>query len=260
MTSSGLRIRFEDVVQRFRVIQERPDTLREVFARLTRARSRSYAYEALRGISFDIWDGDLVGIIGRNGSGKSTILKLIAGVYKPSAGQLTVNGRVAALIELGAGFHPELTGRENILINGLLLGMSRREVKEREQRIIDFAELGEFIDVPVKQYSSGMFMRLGFAVAAEVDPDILLLDEILAVGDAGFQRKCLERMEAFRKQRKTIVLVTHDMTAVREMCSRAILLQDGQIAAEGSPEAITSRYEADVGQLVTSSSVIESRR
>jgi ABC-type polysaccharide/polyol phosphate transport system ATPase subunit len=237
------RIRFENVVQRFRVIRERPDTLREAFTHLFRNRSSYHDFEALKGISFNVQDGEVTGVIGRNGSGKSTVLKIIAGVYQPTSGTVHVSGKVAALIELGAGFHPDLTGRENIVINGLLLGLSRREIQAREERIIDFAELGEFIDSPVKQYSSGMYMRLGFAIATEVDPDILLIDEILAVGDAAFQQKCLARVDEFRQRSKTIVFVSHDMNSVRRLCQRVVLLHDGVLLADGPPEQVVARYE-----------------
>src|SRR4029077_12781351 len=167
--STSERICFENVVQRFRVIQERPDTLREAFAHLFHNRVSYHDFQALKGVSFAIREGETVAIIGRNGSGKSTILKIIAGVYRPTAGVVKVFGKVAALIELGAGFHPDLTGRENIILNGLLMGLSRQEIRSREQQVLDFAELGEFIDSPVKQYSSGMYARLGFAVATEVE-------------------------------------------------------------------------------------------
>jgi len=240
-----IRIRFDQVVQRFRVIRERPDTLRETFAKLLSHKSSHYNFQALKGVSFSIGDGEVVGLIGRNGSGKSTIMKIIAGVYRPTAGHVEVSGRVAALIELGAGFHPDLTGRENILINGLLMGYSRAEMQQREDRIIDFAELGDFIDSPIKQYSSGMYMRLGFAIATEVDPDILLLDEILAVGDGPFQTKCLARIEEFRLRGKTIVYVSHDMIAVQNLCHRALLIQNGVIAADGSPEEVIAIYQGN---------------
>jgi ABC-type polysaccharide/polyol phosphate transport system ATPase subunit len=241
--SNSARVCFENIVQRFRVIQERPDTLREAFAHLFRNRTSYYNFEALKGISFTIRDGEVVGIIGRNGSGKSTVLKIIAGVYRPTAGVVKVRGKVAALIELGAGFHPDLTGRENIVLNGLLLGMSKQEIQEREEQILEFAGLGEFINSPVKQYSSGMFMRLGFAVATEVDPDILLIDEILAVGDAAFQQKCMARIEDFRRRRKTIVFVSHSLGTVRTLCQRALLIQDGRLLEDGPAERVVSRYE-----------------
>ena len=189
MSSDSAIIRLENITQRFRLIQERPDTLRELFARFFRQKAMFHDFEAIKNASLEIHKGETVGLIGRNGSGKSTLLKIIAGVYKPTSGSVYVGGSVAPLIELGAGFHPELTGRENILINGLLMGYSKRELLYREQAILDFADIGEFIDVPVKQYSSGMYARLAFAVAVEVDPNILLVDEILAVGDSAFQEK-----------------------------------------------------------------------
>lgn len=237
------RIRFENVVQRFRVIRERPDTLREAFTRVLRYKSQFYDFEALKGISFSVSDGEVLGVVGRNGSGKSTTLKIIAGVYRQTSGKVRVDGRVAALIELGAGFHGDLTGRENIVINGLILGLGRKEVREREERITDFAELGDFIDSPVKQYSTGMFMRLAFAIAVEVDPDILLIDEILSVGDAGFQQKCMTRIEDFRRRGKTIVFVSHGMATVQRLCTRAILIHEGNLIVDGSTKEIAERYE-----------------
>lgn len=247
---SKVRVQFENVVQRFRVIRERPDTLREMFAHLFRNRTSYYDFEALKGISFTIGDGEAVGVIGRNGSGKSTLLRIIAGVYRPTGGIVKVSGKVAALIELGAGFHPDLTGRENILLNGLLLGLSKREVQKREERILEFAELGQFIDSPVKQYSSGMFMRLGFAVATEVDPDILLMDEILAVGDAAFQQKCLQRIDCFRRQGKTIFMVSHASGTIRKFCQRALWVHDGVLRADGPVDDTLNRYEELLQQLV----------
>jgi ABC-type polysaccharide/polyol phosphate transport system ATPase subunit len=241
-------ISFENVVQRFRVIQERPDTLREVFAKLYQRHTTYHEFEAVRHVSFEVKRGTTMGIIGRNGSGKSTILKIIAGVYKPSAGRVMVQGSVAPLIELGAGFHHELTGRENILINGLLLGLTRRDIQEREQSIIDFADIGDFIDSPVKQYSSGMYMRLSFAVATEVDPDILLIDEILAVGDAIFQDKCNQRIRRFRELGKTLIIVSHDMRSIRKFCDRVLLVDKGQVLEDGPPDYVISRYQELTGQ------------
>jgi ABC-type polysaccharide/polyol phosphate transport system ATPase subunit len=241
--SDSARICFQNVVQRFRLIQERPDTLREAFAHLFRNRVSYHDFEALKGISFKIGEGETTAIIGRNGSGKSTILKIIAGVYRPTAGIVKVSGKVSALIELGAGFHPDLTGRENIILSGLLLGLSRQEIRSREQQILDFAELGDFIDSPVKQYSSGMYARLGFAVATEVDPDILLIDEILAVGDASFQEKCLARIDDFRHRGKTIVFVSHNLSAVRQLCPRALMIDAGALLADGPADELVARYE-----------------
>jgi lipopolysaccharide transport system ATP-binding protein len=241
------RVRFDNIVQRFRLIRERPDTLREVFTRVFRQGSHYHDFEALKGISFEISDGEIVGIVGRNGSGKSTTLKIIAGVYRPTSGVVKVSGKVAALIELGAGFHPDLTGRENIVLNGLLLGLSKREIRVCEQRILDFAELGDFIDSPIKQYSSGMILRLGFAIAMEVDPDILLIDEILAVGDAAFQQKCLARIDEFRRH-KTIVFVSHSAQSVRDLCTRALLLHEGALVADGPPDEVMGAYGELLGQ------------
>ena len=237
------RVRFDNVVQRFRVIRERPDTLRETFAHLFRKNTSYYDFEAVKGISFSVGDGEAVGIIGRNGSGKSTILRIIAGVYRPTSGVITISGKVAALIELGAGFHPDLTGRENIILNGLLLGLTKREVQKREGRILEFAELGEFIDSPVKQYSSGMFMRLAFAVATEVDPDILLMDEILAVGDAAFQQKCLERIHSFHRQGKTIFMVSHAAGSLHKFCQRGLWIHDGILRADGPVDKVVEGYQ-----------------
>lgn len=236
-----MRIRFDNVSQHFRVIRERPDTLREAFTRIFK-KSSFHDFQALKGVSFEISDGEVVGLIGRNGAGKSTILKIIAGVYQPTEGAVKVSGHVAGLIELGAGFHPDLTGRENIVINGLLLGLSREKIRKREEEIVEFAELGEFIDSPIKQYSSGMVMRLAFSIATEVDPDILLIDEILAVGDAPFRQKCMARIEEFRK-RKTIVYVSHVDTFVRDMCTRAFLVHEGVLLADGPPAEVLAQYQ-----------------
>jgi len=237
-------IRLENVTQRFRVIHERPDTLRELFSKLFRKSSSFHDFEAVKNVSFDVPHGQTLGIIGRNGSGKSTLLKIIAGVYRPSKGKVTVNGSLAPLIELGAGFHHELTGRENILLNGLLMGYSKREMLERQQSIIEFADIGEFIDSPVKQYSSGMYMRLAFAVAVEVDPQILVVDEILSVGDIGFQQKCFDRVERFRRAGKTILLVTHTMEDVKKHCDRVLLLDQGQIIMDGAAEETIAMYRS----------------
>ena len=237
-------IRLESVTQRFRVIHERPDTVRELFSKLFRKSSSFHDFEAVKNVSFDVPHGQTLGLIGRNGSGKSTLLKIIAGVYRPSKGKVTVNGSLAPLIELGAGFHHELTGRENILLNGLLMGYSKREMLERQQSIIDFADIGEFIDSPVKQYSSGMYMRLAFAVAVEVDPQILVVDEILAVGDIGFQQKCFERIERFRRGGKTILLVSHTMEDVQRHCDRVLLLDQGNVVMDGAPEQTIAMYRS----------------
>ena len=244
MSTTSIPIRLENITQRFRVIQERPDTLRELFAKFFRHESHYRDFDAVKNISFDVPHGQMLGLIGRNGSGKSTLLKIIAGVYRPTAGKVEVTGSLAPLIELGAGFHHDLTGRENILLNGLLMGYSKRQMLEREERIIEFAEIGDFIDSPVKQYSSGMYMRLAFSVATEIDPDILLIDEILAVGDAPFKQKCIQRMQNFRQAGKTIVFVSHSMDQVAHLCDRAILIDQGTIMADGPPEEVIAVYQS----------------
>lgn len=207
---------------------------------------QSHEFDAVRNVSFEVGHGETLGIIGRNGCGKSTLLKVIAGVFEPTSGKVEVRGSVAPLIELGAGFHGELTGRENLFMNGLLMGFSKREMQSREKAILDFAEIGDFIDSPIKQYSSGMYMRLAFAIATEVNPDILLIDEILAVGDEPFKRKCFERIEQFRRAGKTILFVTHTLPEVRAYCDRVIYMDAGEILADGEPGQVVDLYLAKV--------------
>jgi ABC-type polysaccharide/polyol phosphate transport system ATPase subunit len=242
MNSSNVAIRVENVTRKFRVIHERPDTLRELFSKFFRHTVQYHEFDAVKNVSLAINRGEMVGIIGRNGSGKSTLLKIIAGVYKPTSGRVEVKGSIAPLLELGAGMHPELTGRENILLNGLLMGYSKKQMQEKEESIIDFAEIGDFIDSPMKQYSSGMFTRLAFAVATEVDPAILIMDEILAVGDTAFQEKCFHRIRRFREAGKTMLLVTHSMSQIVEYCDRAVLLNRGSVIFDGAPEQAVEIY------------------
>ncbi len=206
----------------------------------------SEVFEAVRGISFDVPAGRTFGIIGRNGSGKSTMLKLIAGIGKPTSGTVRVNGRLSALIELGAGFHPEISGRENVYINGMMLGLSKREIAARFDDIVAFAEMEEFIDAPVKTYSSGMYMRLGFAVAIHVDPDVLLVDEVLAVGDEAFTHKCLDKLADLRRRGRTILLVTHALDLVQRLCDEALWLDRGIVRAHGDPKRVIDAYLLDV--------------
>src|SRR5215210_138194 len=195
-------------------------------------------FPALQGVSFSVPAGRTYGIIGRNGSGKSTALKLVAGITKPTTGTVKVVGRISALIELGAGFHPEISGRENVFINGIMLGLTKREVTNRFDEIVDFAELKDFIDAPVKTYSSGMYMRLGFAVAIHVDPDVLLVDEVLAVGDEGFTHKCLAKFAEFKRRGNTILLVTHSLGLVDRFCDEALWLDGGRLKGLGEPRRI----------------------
>jgi ABC-type polysaccharide/polyol phosphate transport system ATPase subunit len=199
-------------------------------------------FTALDGVSFEVPAGTTFGVIGENGSGKSTLLKLMAGITRPTRGTLEVRGRISALIELGAGFHPEISGRENVVINGIMLGLTRRQVEERFDDIVAFAELERFIDAPVKTYSSGMYARLGFAVAIHVDPEVLLIDEVLAVGDEGFTRKCLDKIGEFRRRGKTIVLVTHSLGLVEKMCDDVLWLRKGRRADQGDPKRVVDAY------------------
>jgi ABC-type polysaccharide/polyol phosphate transport system ATPase subunit len=203
-------------------------------------------FTALDNLSMAVPAGATLGLIGRNGSGKSTALKLVAGITKPTTGTVTVRGRISALIELGAGFHPEISGRENVFINGIMLGLSKREIERRFDEIVEFAELREFIDEPVKSYSSGMYMRLGFSVATHVDPDVLLVDEVLAVGDEGFTHKCLDKFADFKRRGKTVLLVTHQLNLVERFCDEAVWLDHGRKLGEGDPKRIVDAYVADV--------------
>jgi len=199
-------------------------------------------FAAVRNVTFNVPRGRTLGVIGRNGSGKSTLLKLVAGITKPSSGTVTVEGRISALIELGAGFHPEISGRENVFINGIMLGLTKREIQERFDEIVDFAELREFIDAPVKTYSSGMYMRLGFAVAINVNPDVLLVDEVLAVGDEGFTHKCLDKFAEFKRSNKTILLVTHSLALIERFCDEALWLDAGRAMTHGDPKRVVGAY------------------
>jgi ABC-type polysaccharide/polyol phosphate transport system ATPase subunit len=242
-------IRFSDVskIFRWRGPRSRQETLKGAFfhRRALRRNSARDQHVALEGIDLEITPGEAVALIGPNGSGKSTLLKLTGGILKPTSGTVDVAGRVTALIELGAGFHPEITGRENVVINGMLLGLGRREIEERMQEIVDFADIGPFIDQPVKIYSSGMYVRLGFAVAVAADPDILLIDEVLAVGDEAFTRRCLDRLARMRQRGVTMVLVSHDLDLVTSFADRALYLDRGRIVAEGPADAVVARYRSD---------------
>ena len=203
-------------------------------------------FAAVSGVTFTVPRGRTLGVVGRNGSGKSTLLKLVAGITKPTSGTVSVNGRVSALIELGAGFHPEISGRENVFINGIMLGLTKREVARRFDEIVDFAEMKDFIDAPVKTYSSGMYMRLGFAVAIHVDPDVLLVDEVLAVGDEGFTHKCLDKFAEFKRRGKTILLVTHSLGLVERFCDDALWMDGGHMKGMGDPKRMVGAYITDV--------------
>src|SRR5213080_686431 len=204
----------------------------------------SETFPALTDVSFTVPKGSTYGVIGKNGSGKSTALKLVAGITKPTSGAVCVDGRISALIELGAGFHPEISGRENVFINGIMLGLTKRQIQERFDEIVDFAELREFIDAPVKTYSSGMYMRLGFAVAINVNPDVLLVDEVLAVGDEGFTHKCLDKFAEFKRSNRTILLVTHSLALIERFCDEAVWLDAGVAQTHGDPRRVVDAYLA----------------
>lgn len=233
-------IRVEGVARRFRVYPQPVRTLKDVV--VARRRSRGTDVWALRDVSAAIEPGEAVGLIGRNGSGKTTLLKLIAGIIKPTSGRVAVGGRVGSLLELGAGFHPEFSGRENVFLNGAILGLKRRTIREHFEEIVAFAELEPFIDNPVRTYSSGMVMRLGFAVAAHLDVDVLLLDEVFAVGDEEFQRKCFGKIFEFKQRGGTIVFVSHDASAVERLCERAILLREGRVELDGTAQEAIAHY------------------
>jgi ABC-type polysaccharide/polyol phosphate transport system ATPase subunit len=203
---------------------------------------------ALDSISFQVQKGTTFGVIGENGSGKSTLLKIITGITKPTSGKVSVNGKVSALIELGAGFHPEISGRENVYINGIMLGLSKKEIDQKFDEIVQFAQLEEFIDAPVKTYSSGMYMRLGFSIAINVNPDILLVDEVLAVGDASFVPKCLDRIDDFRRRKKTILFVSHDLTTVEKVCDKVVWLKEGKVQMIADPKRAIDAYLQDIAE------------
>ncbi len=241
-------IRLKDVSKRFTLRHDRPRSLQELFLNtlhLEFAPSRE-KFWVLRDINLEVEPGEMLGVIGPNGAGKSTLLKLLSRIFEPTLGQIEIHGRVGALLELGAGFHPDLTGRENIYLNGSILGFSRVEMAKMYGDIVSFSEMERFIDIPMRQYSSGMFMRLGFAVAIHLQPDILLVDEVLAVGDRRFQRRCLDRIRDMRERGITIVFVSHDLNQVQEMCDRTVWLEKGQIQAEGKTEQVISQYTSQV--------------
>jgi len=242
-TTSGGAVRFDDVSKRYRLgtLSSLRDTIAERLR--PRAGEQDRILWAVRNLSFDVAPGEALALIGPNGAGKTTTLKLLAKVTRPTTGSIRVSGRLSSLIELGAGFHPELTGRENVFLNGAILGLKRNEIASRFDDIIAFSEIGRFVDTPVKRYSSGMYVRLAFAVAAHVEPDVLLVDEVLAVGDASFRHRCIDRMQSLQRDGTTILFVSHNMHLVRSMCSRAILLQKGQLFAEGPTDEVILDYE-----------------
>jgi lipopolysaccharide transport system ATP-binding protein len=257
-------VQVEGVSKRFRRQTIQPSaTLKSAIVDFLRGRKITETpstFQALKEVTFAVPSGHTLGIIGRNGSGKSTLLKLLTGIYRPDRGKIAVQGKVGALLELGAGFHPEFSGRENIFINGIVLGLSKREVRQQLDDIIRFAELEAFIDEPVKTYSVGMYMRLGFSVAVHADPDVLLIDEILAVGDEAFFQKCYDKLAAFRRRGKTIILVSHDLNTVSRWCDTVVWLDDGRVQEQGMPERVIDLYRQHVAAQEAERAIAEHMR
>lgn len=252
-------IEFIDVSRRFKLHHERRSSFQDWFIGMLRPRGEAEEFWALRDISFGVRRGETLGLIGRNGAGKSTLLKLVTRIIEPTTGRIDINGRVHAMLELGAGFHPELSGRDNVYLNGSIYGLSRREMTERFERIVAFAELERFIDTPVKHYSSGMFMRLGFSIAIHMDPEILVIDEVLAVGDAAFQERCYEALEALKARGTTILFVSHAGEQVRSFCDRAVLLQSGRLIDIGPAGDVVDHYNRLMHQQVVEASLLRVR-
>jgi ABC-2 type transport system ATP-binding protein len=243
--SDDVVVRVDKVFKDFALMSEKSNSIKSSFTQSFHKKTKEKdvkIFHALRDISFDIKQGEFFGIVGRNGSGKSTLLKIIAGIYQPNEGHIKVRGKLVPFIELGVGFNPELTGRENVFLNGALLGFSRKEMAAQYDDIVQFAELERFMDQKLKNYSSGMQVRLAFSLATRSQADILLVDEVLAVGDADFQRKCFDYFRTLKKNKKTVIFVSHDMTAIREYCERAVLIEKSRIIAAGSSDSIASKY------------------
>ena len=240
---SDVAIKIEGVSKKYTVGKQKENSLRGSFGGLLKsAAAKGEEFWALKDISFEVNKGEVIGVIGKNGAGKSTLLKVLSQITKPTEGRIEINGRVASLLEVGTGFHPELTGRENIFLNGTILGMSRKEVKAKFDEIVDFSGVDKFIDTPVKHYSSGMYVRLAFAVAAHLEPEILIIDEVLAVGDAEFQKKCLGKMKDVAETGRTVIFVSHNMAAVEKLCSKCFLLNHGNLEFSGSVIETVSKY------------------
>jgi ABC-2 type transport system ATP-binding protein len=243
MSSQEVAIAVKDVSKTFKLPHERQGSLKNVFIDMFRGKRTYEKQRVLQDITFDIKQGEFFGIVGRNGSGKSTLLKLLAGIYTPDKGGITINGKLTPFIELGVGFNPELTGRENVFLNGALLGFSRPQMEEMYDEIVAFAELEKFMDQALKNYSSGMQVRLAFSIAIRANTEILLLDEVLAVGDENFQKKCYEYFAELKKDKKTVILVSHDMNSVQRFCTKAMLVHDGEIKMIGKADVVAKEYE-----------------
>lgn len=256
---SPLAISIHQVSKKYKIGLARHDTLRDqLAAAFSRAKPANHSHQASEGeiwalsdISFDIQHGEVIGIIGRNGAGKSTLLKILSRITEPTSGRIEIYGRVGSLLEVGTGFHPELSGRENIYLNGAILGMTRNEINRKFDEIVDFADIEKFLDTPVKRYSSGMYVRLAFAVAAHLEPEILLVDEVLAVGDVAFQRKCLGKMSAIAGEGRTVLFVSHNMAAIQTQCTRGIYLRDGKVVLDDPIDKVVAYYLSMLEQSTT---------
>lgn len=241
---NNIAVSIKNVKKYFKLPHEKEDSLKFKVINVFKKKNKGHdEYKALNGIDIDIKRGEFIGILGRNGAGKSTLLKIIAEIYQPTGGSVSVHGKLVPFIELGVGFNPNLSGRDNVYLNGAMLGFTRGEIDEMYDSIVDFAELRDFMDQKLKNYSSGMQVRLAFSVAIKADADILLLDEVLAVGDASFQRKCYDYFDSLKENRKTIIFVTHNMGAVRQYCTRAVLIEKGKVAVDGSPDEVADAYD-----------------
>lgn len=241
---NDIAVSIKNVKKFFKLPHEKEDSLKFRVINIFKPKNKGHSeYKALNGITIDIKKGEFIGILGRNGAGKSTLLKIIAEIYQPTSGTITVNGKLVPFIELGVGFNPNLSGRDNVYLNGAMLGFTRSELDEMYDSIVDFAELHDFMDQKLKNYSSGMQVRLAFSVAIKANADILLLDEVLAVGDASFQRKCYDYFDSLKQHNKTIIFVTHNMGAVRQYCTRAVLIEKGKVAIDGSPDEVANAYD-----------------
>ena len=236
----------QDVSMRFRMPTEKVDNVKEFFIKLLKGKLKYRDFWVLRNVSFQVNRGESVGILGRNGAGKSTLLRLISGIIEPTSGRIVVQGSVAPLLKLGAGFDPEATGEENVYLNGAMLGFSKKEMTARYERIVEFAELGDFMDLPLKNYSSGMVARLGFAIAVDVEPDLLIVDEVLAVGDAAFQEKCARKIDDLQRQGTTLLLVSHSAEQVRRLCKRALWIKNGEVVMYDTADKVSDAYAADM--------------
>ena len=237
-------IKVENLAKKYKIGVKKPETLVESFVSFFKKRSKENDFWALKDINIEIKEGEILGIIGRNGAGKSTLLKILARTTLPTEGKVTIDGKISALLEVGTGFHPELTGRENIYLNGAILGMKRNEIKQKFDEIVDFAEIRKFLDSPVKHYSSGMYVRLAFAIAAHLDPEILIVDEVLAVGDARFQKKCIGKIAAVAKRGRAVIFVSHSMQMMEMLCHKVVLLENGKVHAFGKTSAVIEKYYA----------------